>query len=179
MSSPSVLFCVSSDGRTVAEALIADRAQAEELLSSTADTAGGAKVINVGAAFRAAGLGAMVDAYQAPTPTLPPTPAVINVGAICADGRVLCEKPTLADARRQRDKITLTVRSVPPGAFLQARVRRRWHNSTTNTVTLRVKHPRKIILRFGSIDGDRSPSLTITPRDLRRHKGKRRHHQGL
>jgi hypothetical protein len=34
MSSPSVLFGVSSDGKTVAEALIADRAQAEELLSA-------------------------------------------------------------------------------------------------------------------------------------------------
>ena len=34
MSSPSVLFGVSSDGKTVAEALIADRAQAGELLSA-------------------------------------------------------------------------------------------------------------------------------------------------
>lgn len=34
MSSPSVVFSVSTDGKTVAEALIADRAQAAELLSA-------------------------------------------------------------------------------------------------------------------------------------------------
>jgi hypothetical protein len=153
--------------------------EAEQLLTSTADARAAGKVINVAAAFRAAGLAAMVDAYQPPAPASPPSPAVINVGAVCPDGRVLCQKPTLAAARRKRDKITLTVESVPPGAFLQARVRRHWHNSTTNTVTLRVTHLRKIILSFGSIDGDRSPSLTVTPRDLRRYKDKRRHHQRL
>ena len=72
-------------------------------------------MINVAAAFRAAGLGAMVDAYQPPAPALPPTPAIINVGAICPDGRVLCEKPMLADGKRKRDKITLTVDRFPPG----------------------------------------------------------------
>jgi hypothetical protein len=64
-------------------------------------------------------------------------------------------------------------------AFLQARASSRWHNSTTASVTLRVKHWRRIILRFGGLDGDRSPSLTITPRELRRHLHRKRHNHGL
>jgi hypothetical protein len=152
---------------------------AEQLLTSTADTAGAGKLINVGAAFRAAGLGAMIDAYQPPPQVIPPSPAVINVGVVCPDGRVLCEKPELAAAKRKRDKVTLTVVSVPPGSFLQARVSRRWHNSTTGSIALKVQHWRKIVLRFGSIDGDRSPSLTITPRDVRNNKRKNAPPSGL
>src|SRR3954453_23990215 len=84
--------------------------QAEQLFVSNADTAGAGKVINVTAAFRGAGLGAMVDAYHPPPPQTPPTPAVITVGTICPDGGVLsCQKPQLAGGNRRHAKVTLTV----------------------------------------------------------------------
>jgi hypothetical protein len=121
----------------------------------------------------------MVDAYQPPAPATPPSPAIINVDTVCPDGRVLCQKPQLAKAKRKHGKITLTVVAVPPGAFLQARMSNRWHNSTTASVTLRAKHWKRIILRFGGLDGDRSPSLTIKPRDLRTKKHRKRQQQGL
>jgi uncharacterized membrane protein len=184
---PATIEGTSTSAGLVAGVLTALRAykpeltpdQAEQLLMSTADSAGAGKVINVAAAFKAAGLGSMVDAYQPPPPVAPPTPAVINVGTICPDGGVLsCQKPKLAKAKRKHGKLTLTVTTLPPGAFLQARVGRRWHNSAIGSVTLKVKRWKKIILRFGSLDGERSPSLTVRPRDLHK-KHKKRHHEGL
>jgi hypothetical protein len=147
--------------------------QAEELLLSTADIAGAGKVINVAAAFRAAGLGGMVDAYQPPPPATPPTPAVITVGTVCPDGGVLsCRRPKLASAKRRHGMVTLTVEALPMGAFLQARLTRRWHTSTTASITLRANRWKKIVLRFTSIDGEHSHSLAVRPRDLRN-----RHHR--
>jgi len=95
--------------------------------------------------------------------------AVGATRTVCPDGGMLCQKPQLVRAKRKQRKITLTVAALPPGAFLHARVRRRWHNSTTASLSLRVKHWRRIVLRFGGLDGARSPTLTITPRTLRRY----------
>jgi Subtilase family len=152
--------------------------QAEQLLVSTADTAGVGKVINVAAAFRAAGLGAMVDAYHPPAPETPPTPGVISVGTICPDGGVLsCQKPQLAAANRKHGKITLTVASLPAGALLQARVKRRWKTSTQPSITLKARHWKKILVRFTGLDGEHSHSLTVRPGTLRKltaHKHYRR-----
>lgn len=72
--------------------------QAEQLLTFTGAAIGAGKVISVAGAFRAAGLGAMVDAYRPPAPATPPSPAIINVGTVCPDGGVLCQKPQLAKA---------------------------------------------------------------------------------
>ena len=80
--------------------------QAEQLLTSTADTSGAGKVINVAAAFRAAGLGGHGRRLPAPAPAIPPSPAVINVGAVCPDGRVLCQKPKLADGEAQARQVS-------------------------------------------------------------------------
>jgi hypothetical protein len=184
---PATIDGTSTSAGLVAGVLTALRAyrpeltpdQAEQLLTSTANDTLQMNVVNVAAAFRAAGLEGMVDAYHPPLPTAAPTPAIINVGTACPDGRMLCQKPQLVRAKRLHSKITLTVAAVPPGAFLQARVSSRWHNSTTASVTLRVKHWRRIILRFGGLDGDHSPSLTITPRELRRHLHRKRHNHGL
>jgi hypothetical protein len=152
--------------------------QAEQLLVSTGNSVGDGKVINVAAAFRAAGLGAMVDAYHPLPPQTPPMPAVITVGTICPDGGVLsCQKPKLAAGKRTHGKVTLTVTSLPSGAFLQARVKRRWETSTAPSITLRARHWKKIQLRFASIDGEHSHTLTVKPRTLRKldHKHHRRH----
>jgi hypothetical protein len=150
--------------------------QAEQLLVSNADNAGAGKVINVAAAFRAVGLGGMVDAYHPLSPQTPPTPAVITVGTLCPDGGVLsCQKPQLAAGKRRHDKVTLTVTSLPSGAFLQARVKRRWHTSTSPSITLRAKHWKKIRLRFASIDGEHSRTLTVKPRTLSKLSRKKHH----
>jgi hypothetical protein len=149
--------------------------QAEQLLVRTADATRAGKVINVGAAFREAGLDAMADAYQPPPPRTPPTPVVISLGTACPDGRVLCQRPELVRSQRSQRRVTLIVRSLPSGAFLQARVSRRWHNSTKTSVTLRVRRWKRIILRFAGIDGDHGPALTLTRRDLRGHARPHRH----
>jgi uncharacterized membrane protein len=179
---PATIEGTSTSAGLVAGVLTALRAykpeltpdQAEQLLLANADNSGAGKVINVAAAFRAAGLGGMVDAYQPPAPAAPATPAVITVGTVCPDGRTLsCQRPKLASAKRRHGRITLTVKTLPTGAFLQARVSRRWHQSTTPTITLRARHWKKIVLRFGSLDGERSPSLTVRPRNLnKKHKNK-------
>jgi Subtilase family len=174
----------STSAGLVAGVISALRAYKPELTPDGAEqllvgAAAGGNIIDVAAAFRAAGLGAMVDAYKPPPAVTPPRPPIINVGTVCPDGRVLCQAPRLAMTKRNRGKITITVTSVPPGAFLQARVSRRWHNSTTSSVTLRVRHWSRIVLRFGGLDGDHSPSLSVRPRDLRRHRQQKRHNQGL
>jgi hypothetical protein len=150
--------------------------QAEQLVVSSADNAGAGKVINVAAAFRATGLGGMVDAYHPPAPDTPPIPAVITVGTICPDGGVLsCQKPKLAAAKRKHGTVTLSVASLPAGAFLQARVTRRWHASTSPSITLKTKRWKRIALRFASIDGERSHTLTIRPRTLRKLTTRKHH----
>jgi hypothetical protein len=151
--------------------------QAEQLLVSNADNAGAGKVINVAAAFRAAGLGGMIDAYRPPPPQTLPTPAVITVGTICPDGGVLsCQKPQLAAAKRKHGKVTLTVTSLPSGSFLQARVKRRWKTSTSPSITLNARHWKKIRLRLASFDGEHSHTLTVTSRTVRKLASKK-HHQ--
>jgi hypothetical protein len=146
--------------------------QAQQLLLSTADTSGRGNVMNVAAAFRAAGLGTMVDAYQPPALATPPRPAVIGVGTICPDGGVLsCQRPKLTAAVRKHSKIRLTVGALPSGSFLQAKVTRRWHTAAGASITLNAERWRKILLRFGSIDGERSRSLVVRHSDL----GKQRH----
>jgi len=145
---------------------------AQQLLLSTADTSGPSKVINVAAAFRAAGLGTMVDAYQPPTSGTPPRPAVIGVGTICPDGGVLsCQRPKLTAAVHKHGKVTLSVAALPSGSFLQAKVSRRWHTAASTSIRLKVGRWRKILLRFASIDGERSRTLVVRHSDL----GKRRH----
>jgi hypothetical protein len=149
--------------------------QAEQLLLSTADTTSVGKLINAAAAFRSVGLGAMVDAYQPEAKQSPPKPAVIAVGTVCPDGGVLsCQRPTLAAAKQKRGKIILRVTSLPPGALLQARVKRRWRTSTTPAISVKTRHWRRIVLRFAAIDGERSRSLTVRPRDLHRVRPQRR-----
>jgi Subtilase family len=184
---PATIDGTSTSAGLVAGVLTALRAyrpeltpdEAEQVFTSTADRLGAGKVINVAAAFRAAGLGPMVDAYRPPPPAVPPAPVVINVSTVCPDGRALCQKPQLGRATRRQGTLTLTVTAVPPGAFLQARVSNRWHSSTTASVTLRLRRWKRIFLRFAGIDGDRSPSLVIKPRDLAAKKRRNHHRQGL
>jgi len=179
---PATIDGSSTSAGLIAGALTALRAykpdlspeQAQQLLLSTADTSGARSVINVAAAFRAAGLGTMVDAYEPPASATPPNPAVIGVGTICPDGGVLsCQRPKLTAAVLKHGKITLTVAALPSGSFLQAKVTRRWHTAAGASITLKAKRWRKILLRFGSIDGERSPTVVVRHSDF----GKRRHHQ--
>jgi Subtilase family len=150
--------------------------QAEQLLLSSADNAGAGKIINVAAAFRAAGLGALVDAYHPPASETPPTPGAITVGTVCPDGGVLsCQKPQLAGAKRMHGKLTLTVASLPTGALLQARIKRRWKSSTQPSITVKARHWKKILLRFSGLDGERSHRLTVRPRTLRKLTAQRHH----
>jgi len=177
---PATIDGSSTSAGLVAGALTALRAyqpdlspdQAQELLLATAEGNGGSKVINVAAAFRAAGLAAMVDAYQPTAPAAPPKPAVITVGTICPDGGVLsCQRPKLAAANRKRGKIRLTVAAVPAGSFLQAKVTRRWHTAHGRSITVKASRWTKLRLRFASIDGERSHTLVVRHRDI----GKRHH----
>jgi hypothetical protein len=106
-------------------------------------------------------------------------PGTITLGTVCPDGGVLsCQKPDLAAAKRTHGNVTLTVASLPSGAFLQARVKRRWRTSTSPSITVKARHWTKLQLRFASIDGEHSHTLTVRPRTLRKlapNKHHRRH----
>jgi hypothetical protein len=89
--------------------------------------------------------------------------------------RALLPKPQLAAANRKNGKVTLTVAMLPPGAFLQGRVKRRWHTATSPSIMLKARHWKTIQLRFASIDGERSDTLTVRPRTLSKLTPKKHH----
>ena len=126
--------------------------QAEQLLVSTADSAGAGKVINVAAAFRAAGLGR--HGRRLPPPAAGHAAHARQSspsGTVCPDGGVLsCQKPKLAAAKRKHGKVTLTVATLPargvPAGPRQAPLADLDQPARSRS---RPEHWKKIMLRFG------------------------------
>jgi len=109
---------------------------AEDLLRNTAQRASGWAMLDVAAAFRAAGLGNLVDAYQRPpaitqavTSVSLPAPSVAPAVQMCRDSKPSreqwCVVPVLTTAYRRSDRIlTLGFARPPSGAATVVRVDR-------------------------------------------------------
>ena len=80
--------------------------QTESLIRATATPTPAGPVLNAAAAFRAAGLGAIVDAYRPPAPGAPAPRA-------CNRKRRVCSVPRLKSIRRRGRRVVIRLRPFP------------------------------------------------------------------
>ena len=130
--------------------------------------------LDAAAAFRAAGLGAIVDAGNAAIPR-PPAPAgtaaapVVTPPAAVAARRV--PRPSVRSATWRRGVLTITLKSLAKGAKLHAKVtfsRRKAMYLSTKHLRLRARTPppRRLVLHLRR-DGAKSATVAVKVRRLR------------
>jgi len=128
--------------RSYAPALTA--ARAVELLLSTTRNNG---QLDATAAFRAAGLGAVVDAGDAATPKPPvpqPLPGAASLPTTPAGGARRVPRPSVRSVTWRRGVLQIRLKSIPKGARLHAKVtfaRRKPMNLVTKGLRLRARTP--------------------------------------
>jgi len=119
-------------------------ARAVELLLSTTRNNG---QLDATAAFRAAGLGAVVDAGVAATPKPPvpqPLPGAAPIPTTPAGGARRVPRPSVRSVTWQRGLLTIRLKSIPRGARLHAKVafaHRKPMNLVTKGLRLRARTP--------------------------------------
>jgi len=125
------------------------------------------------AAFRAAGLGAIVDAGNAaiPKPLPPPPPPPVAAPAVPATLKAMA-RPRVTRATWRRGVLLVTVRSLRKGARLHAKVtfaarRPMYLSSTRPRVRAKTPPPRRVALHVTS-RGAASGTVTIRVKRLRR-----------
>ena len=145
--------------RSYAPALTPDAA-VQYLLSTTHNGH-----LDVAAAFRAAGLGAIVDAGTAaiPKPPAPPPPAVTPPPPPAAAPRV--PRPSVRRATWRNGVLTITLNSIPKRATLHARVtfaQRKTMFLATKHLRLRARTPppRRLVLQMTRA-GVKSATVTV------------------
>ena len=145
--------------RSYAPALTPDAA-VQYLLSTTHNGH-----LDVAAAFRAAGLGAIVDAGTAaiPKPPAPPPPAVAPPPPPAAAPRV--PRPSVRRATWRHGVLTITLKSIPKRATLHARVtfaHRKTMFLATRHLRLRARTPppRRLVLQMTRV-GVKSATVTV------------------
>jgi len=144
-------------------------ARAVELLLSTSRNNG---QLDATAAFRAAGLGAVVDAGAAATPK-PPVPQPLSGAAPLpttpAGGARRVPRPSVRSVTWRRGVLTIRLKSIPKGARLHAKVsfaRRKPMNLVTKRLRLRARTPPPKRLQLRQSRGGVS-SATVTVRVVR------------
>ena len=120
--------------------------------------------LDAAAAFRAAGLGAIVDAGTAAIPKPPqPPPPVVTPPPADAEARV--PRPSVRRATWRRGVLVITLKSIPKGAKLHAKVtfaRRKPMFLATSHLRLRARTPppRRVLLHL-SRDGAKSATVPV------------------
>jgi hypothetical protein len=119
-------------------------AQTEELL--VGEVSASPRALDASAAFRAAGLGSMVDAYVPPTPAPAPAPAAQPV---CDPLHRVCEKPKLLRYRRSGRRIIIRLVSLPRGVRVLVRVDgRRRLRTRSRMIRIRARRSQVVSIRF-------------------------------
>ena len=141
--------------------------QATQLLVSTARNGN----LDASAAFRAAGLGAIVDAGNAAIPKPPPPAGAVAPPAPAAAPAALA-RPRVKRATWRRGVLLITLRSLPRGSRLHAKItfaRRKAMFLATSRPRLRARTPppRRVALHLTAGDA-KSPTVTIKVTRLRR-----------
>ena len=129
--------------------------EAESTLTSTISVGGN---LDATAAFRSAGLSALVDTYTPPAiaPATAPAPA-------CDARTTVCESPRLRKATRRGRRITIRLDAVPPGLTTLVRVDgRRRYQGRSRRIVLHVRRFKAISIRFTS--RGRTPSMPVVLR---------------
>lgn len=152
--------------------------EGERLLLGSARTTPAGKALDAEAAFRAAGLGHLVDATaepdsRAPTPQAGPSPA----GTLASPGlehraertrrpRAALPRPRLRGITWRRPRLTVAVTGVPRGARMVVRVGRRTYRPRGRVVRARVRAWRRISVRFHRRGIRSSPALVLRRRSF-------------
>jgi subtilisin family serine protease len=152
--------------------------EAENLLLRTARDTGDAQVVDAEAAFRAAGLGAIVDAGNSRVPRSsegPARPAEPHADLAPAPSASL-PRPRLRFLRRTVRKLLVRVANRPSGATVTATVRfmagrgefrsrTRTAQRAANAISIRGRGRwTRLELRFRAATGETSPALVVRPR---------------
>jgi hypothetical protein len=130
--------------------------QTESLIRDNAAPTPVGPVLNAAAAFRAAGLGSMVDAYKASTPTSAPA------ARPCNRTRRVCAVPRLRSIRRHGRRIVIRLKPFP--SKLRAVVRadgRRLLRTRSRIIRLRMRSWKVLTIRFSAPGRRPSPALRI------------------
>jgi hypothetical protein len=144
-------------------------ARAVELLLTTTRNNG---QLDATAAFRAAGLGAIVDAGDAATPKPPvpqPLPGAAPLPTTPAGGARRVPRPSVRTVTWRRGVLTIRLKSIPKGARLHAKVtfaRRKPMNLVTTHLRVRARTPRPRRVQLRQSRGGVS-SVTVSVRVVR------------
>jgi Subtilase family len=139
-----------------------DAAQTEALLRSTATPTPGGPMLNAAAAFRAAGLGALVDAYH------PPSPAAPQRAARCDRHRRVCSRPRLASVSRHGRRIVIRLKPFSAGLRAVVRVKgRRALRTRSRIIRLRMRRWKDVTIRLSAHGRRPSAALRIRRSALR------------
>jgi hypothetical protein len=157
---------------------------AERILMDTANASAAGRTLNVAAAFRAAGLRAIVDAYSPPRAEAPtsayrePVPAprtlaqvqvVIHDRAADPSQRPAerLERPVLRRVTFRKRVLRVELRQPPNGVRACFRIDGRAYHRSTGTLLVRVRGWRQIMVFYEGVRGSRSPQLRIQRRAIR------------
>jgi hypothetical protein len=118
------------------------------LLNATSSIGMAGRILNIAAAFRAAGLGSLVDAYRPPSPpsaSPPPT----TVPQVCDARRRVCSRPLVVRTRLRGNRILIRLKVVPKSHRVVVRVDGHLRLRTrSRVISLRVRRFRNISIRF-------------------------------
>ncbi|RKQ90817.1 subtilase family protein [Solirubrobacter pauli] len=132
-------------------------AQAEAALASSP---GGR--FDAAAAFRAAGLGSLVDAYVPPQPPPAPQPAACNAAT------AICVSPRVSRATKHGRRVTIRLATMPKGVKTLVRVDgRRRYEGRSKRIVLKVRRFKTISLRFVAKGRTPSAAVVLRPRQFR------------
>jgi hypothetical protein len=142
--------------------------QATQLLVSTARNGN----LDASAAFKAAGLGAIVDAGTAAIPKPPPPAVAVAPPVPAAAPPVALARPRVKRATWRRGVLLITLRSFPSGARLHAKItfasRKAMFLATSRPrLRARTPPPRRVALHLTAGDAE-SPTVTIKVTRLQR-----------
>jgi hypothetical protein len=118
----------------------------EDTIRRTAATGQPAGMLDASAVFRAAGLGALVDAYQPPPP---PSPIAAPRAAVCDPSTKVCQRPRVRRVRRHGQRLTIRLAPIPHGLRVLVRVDgRRRLRTRSRAIAVRARRGQTVSLRF-------------------------------
>jgi hypothetical protein len=144
-------------------------AQTEDLLGLSAAATGTVRMVDVSAAFRAAGLSAIVDAYRPVMPVSAPPVSPAPAPRTC-DRRVrVCSSPRVIRHSRRGRRVVIRLASVPKGVRVLVRVNgRRRLRTRSRTIRIQANRSQTISIRFVAPRRRPSDPVVIRPSKERR-----------
>jgi hypothetical protein len=120
--------------------------------------------LDVGAAFRAAGLAAMADSYVPP----PPPAATGQAPAACNPQVRVCTSPQVRSVRRTRHGVIIRLHAVPEPLRVAVRVNGKPRRHTTRSRVIRIKSRKVKLVTIRFVAKGLAPSSAAVVRPKKR-----------